>query len=209
MNPGMGCDTIWAERDGEAPIPFHVDRVCLGECRCRCCWARDPGAGGVAKGGDDWCCNKSASGKARSRVQWSHSWATRGVWLAGRLRISLGLSMGQVLVASWDHWRIQGEGVLGANAHPAVSEIGGNLHISWNTKKSEQLLCREVCFKTLNDAQGSKIRRVFRRRRNFLEGMPSSRSVRNGLSGSASGWDGTTWVIWNCSGLIWRCSGFT
>ena len=29
-----------------------------------------------------------------------------------------------------DHWRIQGGGALGANAPPAVSEIGGNLHIS-------------------------------------------------------------------------------
>ena len=31
------------------------------------------------------------------------------------------------------HWRIQG--ALGTNAPPAVSEIGGNLHISWNIKK--------------------------------------------------------------------------
>ena len=64
-----------------------------------------------------------------------------------------------------------GRGALGANAPPAVSEIGGNLHISWNIKKSEQLLCRQVCFKTFNDTQGSKIRRVFRRRRFFFEGF--------------------------------------
>ena len=66
----------------------------------------------------------------------------------------------------------RGGGALGANAPPAVYEIGGNLHISWNIKKSEQLLCRQVCFKTFIDTQGSKIQRVFRRRRNFLEGMP-------------------------------------
>ena len=84
------------------------------------------------------------------------------------------------------HWLIQRR-AFGANRKCPSRSV-------WNRRKFAHVLkykeiwatlWRQVCFKTFNDAQESKIRQVFRRRPNLFGGY-APRCVRNRISGSDS-----------------------